>query len=108
MGKFKDILVEQNIDTLTRTFASKEHLPSKIKEYLIQQGYYLHAEKLVMTEVRGITEHNLHFFGRGNYFSDKLTYTIESLDASKRMIIKTDDKYSFFEMYQNSFIHSEY
>lgn len=108
MGKFKEILIEENRDSLMRTFKSKDQLPVKVKQYLLNQGYYLKAEGLVLTEQREITSDYLHFIGHTTYYSNQLTYTIQSLETNKRMIIKTDTSYSFFEIQMNSFVEEEY
>lgn len=108
MGKFKNILIEENLDSVVRTFKTKDQLPFKIKEYLQAQGYYLKAEGLALTEERAVTEQNLHFLGRGKYYSPLLTYIIHCIGSDKKMIIKTDESYSFFEMQKNSFLDDEY
>lgn len=108
MGKFKDIEIEEYNNILTRTFKSKDQLPIPIKDYLKSQGYYLSNSGLSFKEERAITSDNLYFIGHTNYYSEKLTYTISCKDNVKKMIIKTDVNYSFFEMVRNSFVEEEY
>ncbi len=107
MGKFKEFDIEETTDSLTRIFKSKDQLPNKIKEYLVNQGYYFRSEGLTFKEERGITTDNLFFIGHTNYYSNQLTYTIHSEETHRRMVIKTDTNYSFFEMPFNNFMDEE-
>jgi hypothetical protein len=108
MGKFKEFYIEETTDSLTRFFKSKDLLPIKLKEYLVNQGYYFRSEGLMFKEERGITTDNLFFIGHSKYYSNQLIYTIYIEETHKRMVIKTDMNYSFFEMLLNSFMDEEY
>lgn len=108
MGRFKEFSIEETSESLTRVFKTKDQLPIKIKEYLVNQGYYFRSEGLTLKEERGITTDNLFFIGHTKYYSSQLIDTIQSEESDKRMIIKTDANYSFFEMPLNSFVDEEY
>lgn len=108
MGKFKDYDIIENQDSLTRIFKSKNELPSQIKSYLRNQGYYLLGNSYTLSEERQMTTHNLFFMGNLKYSKPKLIYTIKDNENDCTMIMETDSNYSYFQMLLNTFLDEEY
>lgn len=108
MGRFKESIIEETTNQIIKRFRNKDELPNRLKEYLSSQGFFFRSSGYEFIEKRLVTTDNLFFIGQMNYYSNFLTYIITNVDSNKKMIIKTDTKYSFFEMNKNTFLDEEY